>query len=71
MYIVFRCKCGKILYCKEHQKTHKCSYCNTILNVKSRRVIAKSDDVESVREYVQQLKDDIYHNTDFITGNNI
>ena len=71
MYIVFRCDCGYVLYCKNHYKTHKCPYCNKTLSVKSRRILLKHDNVDIIRGYVNNEMDKIYGNTDFIKGNEL
>ena len=70
MYLVFRCDCGRVLYSKEGVMTRKCT-CGKTLKVKDRRILVKVEDVNDVAEVVQELQDNIYHNTDFITADKI
>ena len=71
VYIIFRCDCGRVLYTREDKKTKKCPQCNKTLKVKQRRILGKSKNIDDVRLYVQDLQNQIYHNTDFTTANNI
>lgn len=71
MYVVFRCDCGRVLYTKDYKKTKKCPNCSKTLNVKQRRVLAKSEDIDDVIAFVQQEQDRIYHNTGFMTADNL
>ena len=50
--------------------TRKCT-CGKTLKVKDRRILVKVEDVNDVAEVVQELQDNIYHNTDFITADKI
>ena len=71
MYIVFRCDCGRVLYTRDDKKSKKCPSCNKVLKVKDRRILGKSEDIDNVRVYVQDLQNQIYHNTGFTTADNI
>lgn len=71
MYIIFRCDCGRVLYTHDYKKTKKCPKCNKTLKVKQRRILGKSENIDDVRTYVQELQDQIYHNTDFTTADKL
>ena len=71
MYIVFRCDCGRVLYTRDDKKTKKCPSCNKTLKVKQRRILGKSENIEDIRVFVQDLQNQIYHNTGFSTADNI
>lgn len=71
MYLVFRCDCGRVLYTHEGNKTRKCSKCNKTLKVSNRRILAKSDNIDEVRLYIQKLQNEIYHNTGFIKASEL
>ena len=46
MFVVFRCDCGKFLYCKDFLKSHECAYCGKVLRVGGRRVLCRSEIVD-------------------------
>lgn len=70
MYLVFRCDCGRVLYSRDDKNTRKC-VCGKTLKVKQRRVLAKVEELDTVIEYVQELQDNLYHNTGFVTGDKL
>ena len=67
MFLVFRCDCGRVLYSKDSVKTRKCP-CGKSLNVKQRRVLYKTTDLDTAIKCVQELQDEFYHNTGFISA---
>jgi len=71
LYVIFRCDCGRVLYTHKDNKTKKCPQCNKTLKIKQRRILGKSEDIETARAYVQELQNQIYHNTNFTTAYNI
>lgn len=71
MYIIFRCDCGRILYTKHYKKTKKCPQCNRTLQIKNRRILKKTENINTAIQYTQQEQNRIYHNTGFTTANNI
>jgi hypothetical protein len=71
LFVVFRCDCGRVLYCKDYLKSHKCGTCGKVVNVGNRRILYKTEDIDDAIDYVQGLQDEIYHNTGFITANKI
>ena len=70
MYYIFRCACGRVLYAKEGVKTRKCT-CGKTLKVKDRRIFKQVETQEQAAITVQQMQEEIYGNTDFITANNL
>lgn len=70
MFLIFRCDCGRVLYSKDYVKTRKCT-CGKNLKVKGRRVLFKTEDIDSAISKVQELQDEIYHNTGFIRGDKL
>lgn len=71
MYLIYRCDCGRVLYSEDYNKTHKCPSCNKVLKTKSRRVLFKTEDKDMARLKVQELQNELYHNTGFTTANNL
>lgn len=70
MYLIFRCDCGRVLYAKQGIATRKC-VCGKTLKVKSRRIFKKVKTREEASETVQNMQDEIYGNTDFISANKL
>lgn len=70
MYLIFRCDCGRAMYSKESVKQKKC-VCGKILKVKSRRIIAKTDDVTAASEKVRDLQEEKYGGLYFTTADKI
>ena len=71
MFVVFRCDCGRVLYCKDYLKSHKCGTCNKTIRLKDRRILFRTDDITMAREQVMMLQDKFYHNTGFVTGDKL
>lgn len=70
MYIIFRCDCGRAMYSKEGVMQKKC-VCGKIFKVKSRRIIAKTDDVQLAAEKVRELQEEKYGGAIFTTADKI
>ena len=70
MYLIFRCDCGRAMYSKEGVMQKKC-VCGKIFKVKSRRIIAKTDDVQMAAEKVRKLQEEKYGDAIFTTANKI
>ena len=71
MYLVFRCDCGRVLYCSDRYKSHKCGVCGKVLKVKSRRVLHRTMDVDVARLCVSELQDELFHNTGFVSADKL
>ena len=70
MYILFRCDCGRAMYSKEGVLQKKC-VCGKTFKVKSRRIIAKTDDVQLAAEKVRELQEERYGGAIFTTADKI
>ena len=70
MYFIFRCGCGRVLYAKEGVKTRKCT-CGKTLKVKERRIFRKVETQAQAAEAVQEMQEEIYGGTGFITANHL
>ena len=71
MFVVFRCDCGKFLYCKDFLKSHECAYCGKVLRVGGRRVLCRSEDVEVVREFVSVSNGRVFGNSGFVRADRL
>jgi hypothetical protein len=70
MYMIFRCDCGRAMYSKEGVMQKKC-VCGKIFKVQSRRIIAKTDDVQLAAEKVRELQEEKYGSAVFTTADKI
>lgn len=70
MYIIFRCDCGRAMYSKEGVKQKKC-VCGKTFKVKSRKIIAKTEDVGLASKKVQELQEEKYGGAYFTTADKI
>ena len=70
MYLIFRCDCGRAMYSPEDVKTKKC-VCGKTFKLKSRRIIAKTDDIQSASEKVRKLQEEKYGPAIFTTADKI
>ena len=70
MYLIFRCDCGRAMYSKEGVMQKKC-VCGKIFKVKSRRIIAKTDDVQLASQKVRELQEEKYGNVVFTTADKV
>ena len=56
-YLIIQCySCGNLLLAKDEQKTKKCTYCSTKLNLGKVRVLAKAESATDASEAVKALK---------------
>ena len=63
MYLVFRCDCGRVLYCSDRYESHKCGVCGKVLN--------RTMDVDVARLCVSELQDELFHNTGFVSADKL
>jgi len=70
MYIIFRCDCGRAMYSKEGVMQKKC-VCGKIFKVKSRRIIAKTEDAQLAVEKVKELQEEKYGSAVFTTADKL
>lgn len=70
MYLIFRCDCGRAMYSKEGVMQKKC-VCGKVFKVKSRHIIAKTEDVQMAAEKVRELQEEKYGGAVFTTANKI
>ena len=70
MYIIFRCDCGRAMYSKEGVLQKKC-VCGKTFKVQSRRILAKTDDVQIASEKVRELQEEKYGGAVFTTADKI
>ena len=70
MYIIFRCDCGRAMYSREGVMQKKC-VCGKTFKVKSRRIIAQTDDVRLAVEKVKELQEEKYGGAIFTTADKI
>lgn len=70
MYIVFRCDCGRAMYSREDVISKKC-VCGKTFKVKSRRIIAKTEDAQLASEKVRELQEEKYGSAFFTTADKI
>lgn len=56
-YLIIQCYfCGNLLLAKDKQKTKKCTYCNTKLNLGKVRVLVKAESATDASKAVKALK---------------
>lgn len=70
MYIIFRCDCGRAMYSKEGVMQKKC-VCGKTFKLKSRRIIAKTEDAQLASEKVRELQEEKYGDAFFTTADKI
>jgi hypothetical protein len=70
MYIIFRCDCGRAMYSKEGVMQKKC-VCGNVFKVKSRRIIATTDDAQLAVEKVKELQEEKYGGAVFTTADKL
>lgn len=70
MYLIFRCDCGRATYAKEGVSQKKCP-CGKNIKVKSRRIIKKTEDVQTASEIIRELQEEKYGNAFFTTADKI
>ncbi len=70
MYLIFRCDCGRAMYSSEGVETKKC-VCGKTFKLKSRRIIAKAEDIESASKKVRELQEEKYGPAIFTTADKI
>jgi Domain of unknown function (DUF1922) len=70
MYLLFRCDCGRALYAKEGVSQRKCT-CGKTLKIKSRRIILKTEDVQTASEMVRELQEEKYGGGYFTTADKL
>ena len=70
MYLVFRCDCGRAMYSKEGVVRKKC-VCGKTFNLKSRRIIKKTDNFKTASELVRKLQEEKFGGLKFTTANKI
>ena len=70
MYLIFRCDCGRAMYSREGVLQKKCD-CGKIFKVNSRRIIAKTEDVQLAAEKVRELQEEKYGGAIFTTADKI
>ncbi|MDI6723303.1 MAG: DUF1922 domain-containing protein [Methanobacterium sp.] len=70
MYIIFRCDCGRAMYSREDVVQKKC-VCGKTFKIKSRRIIARSEDVRNASEKVRELQEEKYGGAYFTTADKI
>ncbi|MFC1487759.1 DUF1922 domain-containing protein [Thermoproteota archaeon] len=64
MYIVLVCYgCGQFLFAKYAQKTRKCPYCETRLNLVKSRKVARLRTAHEASNYLRALKRNINKKT--------
>lgn len=58
MYIILQCKaCGNLLIARQGQKTKRCTYCNTRLNLGKVRLLAEASTSREASRIAMTLKD--------------
>ncbi len=67
MYVVFRCDCGRAMYSREDVAQKKC-VCGKTFKIKSRRIIAKTEDAQLASEKVRELQEEKYGGAYFTTA---
>lgn len=70
MYLIFRCDCGRAMYSKEDVVQKKC-VCGKIFKIKSRKIIAKTDDAQLASQKVRELQEEKYGGLQFTTADKI
>jgi len=70
MYIIFRCDCGRAMYSREDVVQKKC-VCGKTFKVKSRKIIARTEDAELASKKVRELQEEKYGGLQFTTADKI
>ncbi|MEN4018607.1 MAG: DUF1922 domain-containing protein [Methanobacterium sp.] len=70
MYVIFRCDCGRAMYSREGVIQKKC-VCGKTFKLKSRRIIAKADDIQLASKKVRELQEEKYGRAYFTTADKI
>ncbi|MBM4241725.1 MAG: DUF1922 domain-containing protein [Euryarchaeota archaeon] len=70
MYIIFRCDCGRAIYTRKGVSKKKCP-CGKTINVKTRRIISKTDDLKTASQIVRELQEEKYGGLRFTTADKI
>ncbi len=70
MYLVFRCNCGRAGYAKEGVIRKKC-VCGEILKIKDRKILHRTDNIQSASEIIGKLQEEKYGSGYLITADKI